>query len=521
MSRGRRIRRKTHRSSGIWKKLLLWSVAGLVVLAAAGVAGTYLYVKSYLKSDSFLSMLRQSAIDDMNVTTAEIEPLEWDGSGIRCGRVTMAGNEFLGSLSAKSIETEFSRWDLLKRSFVITSANIAELQLHLLPVPFRFREKPEEEKTWVEKNILPESFRLDQGSIDSFSVSYGLPDDLYALKGSRVACTHDAASSQYRFDLRGGALTLPFSFCPGFSLMSGTVQFNHASRRIGVPSCRLSAEDGGYLDIKGDWDGKTSSWNSSIVVSDIPASSVLKGDWKKRVSGVLKGSVELHGGSAGVVHAAGLARLHDGMLTGLPVLDRLARFCDTARFRQLALHKASAQFKYGAEGWRISDIVMESEQLVRVEGWLEIGVGQKLNGRLQIGLRADGVWSSLPGFADVFSAVHEGGQNGFLWANVNIGGTLDEPTEDLSARLLTAAGSRVLESVGSGKLDVVTDVAARLLRSSVSGGGDAASGKENKEGGLPVPSVDKGVEAVLPGVQDAAGKGLKTGRDLMNGLMNL
>lgn len=82
-------------------------------------------------------MLEQSAVDDMNVETARIDPLDWDGSGIRCGGVTMEGHEFLTSLQARNIETEFSRWELLKRAFVITSVNIAELKLRLAPVPFR------------------------------------------------------------------------------------------------------------------------------------------------------------------------------------------------------------------------------------------------------------------------------------------------------------------------------------------------------------------------------------------------
>ena len=82
----------------------MWGVLGAAVLAVAGVTGSYLYVRSYLKSDSFLSMLRQSAIDDMNVDDARIEPLEWDGSGIRCGGVTMQGHEFLTSLQARSID---------------------------------------------------------------------------------------------------------------------------------------------------------------------------------------------------------------------------------------------------------------------------------------------------------------------------------------------------------------------------------------------------------------------------------
>ena len=133
MPRVRRIRRKKPRAGSVWKKLLLWGVLGMLVLAAAAVAGSYLYVRAYLKSDGFLAMLEQSAVDDMNVETARIDPLDWDGSGIRCGGVTMEGHEFLTSLQARNIETEFSRWELLKRAFVITSVNIEELKLQLAP----------------------------------------------------------------------------------------------------------------------------------------------------------------------------------------------------------------------------------------------------------------------------------------------------------------------------------------------------------------------------------------------------
>ena len=323
MPRVRRIRRKKPRAGSVWKKLLLWGVLGMLVLAAAAVAGSYLYVRAYLKSDGFLAMLEQSAVDDMNVETARIDPLDWDGSGIRCGGVTMEGHEFLTSLQARNIETEFSRWELLKRAFVITSVNIAELKLQLAPVPFRFREKPEGARSWAEENILPDTFRLEKGSIDSLSVSYGEAGRPYVLDGTRVESAYDAGSSQYRFEMQGGRLLLPFKGCPEFSLMSGTAQFNHASRRVNVPSCRLTTAAGGYLDIKGDWDGSSSSWTANMVVNGVPASSVLEGHWKKHVQGSVSGGIDLRGGRDGVTHVAGLARLQGGMLTGLPVLDRL------------------------------------------------------------------------------------------------------------------------------------------------------------------------------------------------------
>ena len=99
------------------------------------------------------------------------------------------------SLQARNIETEFSRWELLKRAFVITSVNIAELKLHLAPVSFRFREKPEGPRSWAEENILPDTCRLEKGSIDSLSVSYGEAGRLYVLDGARVESAYDAGSN--------------------------------------------------------------------------------------------------------------------------------------------------------------------------------------------------------------------------------------------------------------------------------------------------------------------------------------
>ena len=119
--------------------------------------------------------------------------------------------------------------------------------------------------------------------------------------------------------------------------MSGTVQFNHSSGRLNIPTCRLTTGAGGYLDIKGDWDKMSSSWTANVVINSIPASSILADDWKKHVQGEVSGGVDLRGEQGRLTHVAGLVRLQNGMLSGLPVLDRLALFCDSSRFRQLAL----------------------------------------------------------------------------------------------------------------------------------------------------------------------------------------
>ena len=205
-------------------------------------------------------------------------------------------------------------------------------------------------------------------------------------------------------------------------------------------------------------------------------------------------------------------------IIGLPVLDRLALFCGSSRFRNLPLHEASAQFTYQESAWHISNILVESENLVRVEGWLEIGKGGALTGRLQVGLRADGLWKALPGFSDVFSVSRQGAGGNLAWANVNIGGTLDNPSEDLSARLIKAAGNRLTE-IGMGKAAEVADVAARLLNRGTEKNG-AGDGAEHNGRKFRIPAADEVPAPVVPQLQDAAEKGLKTGNDLMNELMN-
>ena len=87
-------------------------------------------------------------------------------------------------------------------------------------------------------------------------------------------------------------------------------------RRVNIPSCRLTTDAGGYLDIKGDWDGSSSSWTANVVVNGVPVSSILEDHWRKHVHGSVSGGIDLRGGRDGVTHVAGLARLQGGMLTG-------------------------------------------------------------------------------------------------------------------------------------------------------------------------------------------------------------
>ncbi len=516
MARSRRIRRRTANSQGIWKKVFLWSIGGIVVLIIGGVFGAISYVKSYLKSQEFSDSMRQMAIDDLNVDDATLAPIVWDGSGIACDNVSMAGSEFLSGLKMDKMEAEFDRWGLLSREFVMNSFNIQSLNVKLAPVPFRGRDVAREE-TWMMKNVMPKSFHVEQGRIHSLTVSYG-DDSPYILENSSAEARYHIGSNQYEINLKGGKVKLPFSLVSDLDLVGASIQFNHASQRVNITNCRILPKNKGDLDVLGEWDGNSKNWTSSVVVNNVPLDSLLKEDWKQRIQGNLNGSVNLSGHNTELGHVNGLIRVSNGLVTGLPVLDRLAQFCDTSDFRRMPLQKATARFERRNDGaWHFSDIVLESENLMRVIGWVEVSKENELSGRLSIGLRMHGPWATLFGFNDVFSASNDG-QDGLMWANVNLAGTLDKPEEDLSARLLKAAGSRVLNA-GSQLLggsvsgiNDVSDVASRLFgkmsRQDPDEKNEKDASKKEEKNSAPSP-LDDAVETI------------KDGSNLMRNLLNL
>ena len=94
-----------------------------------------------------------------------------------------------------------------------------------------------------------------------------------------------------------------------------------------------------------------------------------------------------------------------------------------------------------------------SEGLMRLEGELTV-VGREVNGRFSLGI-TPGTLARIPGAE---SKVFQPGRDGLLWSPVIVRGTLDEPKEDVSKRLIAAAGERMFE--------LIPETGLRILRHS-------------------------------------------------------
>jgi hypothetical protein len=132
----------------------------------------------------------------------------------------------------------------------------------------------------------------------------------------------------------------------------------------------------------------------------------------------------------------------------------------------------------------LTNLVLASEGLVRVEGNLFIR-NRELDGSFRLGLAA-GTLANIPGAE---THVFAPGERGLLWTTLRITGTLDDPKEDLTDRLMAAAGMRMF--------DVIPETGEKVIKFSRSLLGDTP-GKVIEAGGQ---VIDKGVEALDKGVK--------------------
>ena len=100
----------------------------------------------------------------------------------------------------------------------------------------------------------------------------------------------------------------------------------------------------------------------------------------------------------------------------------------------------SSDWRWRDGTWYFSNLVLASEGLIRLEGSLSLR-GRDLDGTFRLGL-PPGTLSRIPGAETV---VFLPGERGLLWTNLRVTGTLDKPREDLTERLIAAAGARMFE----------------------------------------------------------------------------
>lgn len=444
MSRRSRRRGTSQAGGAAW---LTRVAIGLLVLLIAGAAVFYALVRSYLHSEGFRRLLSEKTSSAAKVT-GQFTPFRWEGLAVETDTFQATGEGVIRDLRVDGLHTEIGLGGLRRGVWEIRDTRMRRVVVSLnaagdgVPTAVAEASKPRKvDSGSTEKSTvwLPRELELQGLELEQVDLSGLLDEGPLSVSGMRVLVKPDGGRMSYRAEVSGGTLRLPCEHMPPVMLDQARLRCQDGA----VFLTHLSAEawKDGRLEASGEWDRESRGFSAEGGISGVKCEEILSETWARRLIGDLSTDFSADNHSGKPV-AAGHLVLRNGTLTALPVLDMLAAYADTRRFRVMALSDARADWRWEKDLIEISNIVIASEGLARLEGGLIIR-GEQLDGALRLGL-LPGTLANIPGAeTDVFTP----GERGLLWAPLHLTGTLDKPREDLSDRLISAAGLRMLETL--------------------------------------------------------------------------
>jgi hypothetical protein len=476
-------RRSRRRGTGGGQGWLGKAALGLIVAGVLVAAILYARVRSYLHSDGFRQFLSVKASQAANVD-GRFTPFRWDGLAVDTSAFEATGEGLIKDLRVEGLHTEVGVGGLRRGVWEIRGSRVQRLEVSVdarnrgLPTAPRVATKappPPRAKGW-----LPREVELQGMEVGELVVKALLDPGPASVTGMKLRVEPAAKKDAFRVEVADGTIRLPFGLVPELRLDRARLRYQDG--QVFLNSANASAWKDGRLAASGEWDAACGRYALEGDVAGVKCEDLCNEDWSKRFIGDLESDFTLdnHGGAP---VARGRLTVRNGTLTALPVLDTLAAYADTRRFRVLSLSEAHTDWRWKNGEILLSNLVLASEGLVRLEGNLVIR-GKALDGTFRLGL-APGTLATIPGAeTDVFVA----GERGLVWAPLSITGTLDDPKEDITDRLIAAAGLRMF--------DVLPETGEKVIKFSRSVLGDS-----------PYKAVDKGVKIIEAGAGVVEGVG--------------
>lgn len=444
-------------------RLITWTCAGLLVLGVCAILGGRAWLYSHLRSGDFRQTLNTSIGRTLHAR-AEFSPLNFAGFTAHSDGFSADGKSgaAFGKMRADQVRAEFDWRGLFERKLRIEELSVQRFEVHLgeqAPAAI----EPDPGPRDPSRGTLPSrkkswEIELRRALVRETRLSWG---DAEVPRGefSGSTLTVTPSGSGWRIEAQGGRLAQ--TGWPVLALDSARLRWQEPSLFI---SDAVLRNGDGRVTVAGEVEFGRAA-DLQIEWSAVEVTPLLAGDWKLRLFGVASGSAKLFaplGSERGKpMRIEGTLRLANGRLEALPVLNQIAAFTRTQRFRQMPLTNASVKFE--REGSRLSarDLVLESAGLMRVEGSFHI-TDRQIDGAFQVGVTPASLqW--LPGTQErVFTVARDG----YLWTPMRLTGPVEAPVEDLSARLAVAVGEELFHG-GEGVLQdaeqKVNDAARSVL----------------------------------------------------------
>jgi len=408
-----------------------------LILVSAAVMVLLALLMSWLEGEKFRSMVEQKTTDKLHAK-AELAPVHWAWTALTSGSLRAFGSAetAVKSIESSGVRARLRPSALFQGSIVVEEIALERTVIHLGTVT---AVKSEVVPVVVEKGDtlpkwLPVQFVVERIHSATADVLIEQPNGgSFDILGTSLDSVPEG--EQIRFEAHGGRLVS--ERFPDLKISIETIRCRLSGEGLDLTGADLSFPGGGTLRLEGNFPSNGTEarlkghWENVNLVALMPA---LEG----KVVGTLKGQGEAAWGRDGIKSITGNVNAHDVTSDKVPALDRLALLTGMDQFRHLPLQEAHATFSGTSERTVWSNVVLESKGLLKLTGDAEVSREGSLRGTFQVGITKR-IIDMIP-FAGQILSVNE--HDGYLWTPMIVGGSLSNPTEDLSPRLATALVTR-------------------------------------------------------------------------------
>ena len=423
----------------------------LIVLGVVVSIGLYIAVRGYMHSDGFRLFLSEKVSQAAKVD-GEFTPFRWDGLAASTSAFEATGPGLVKAIRLDELRTEIGVGGLSRGVWEIRGSRVQRVEVSLDATaegraeapPVEIVSPPVETRSEKKPGWLPTEVELQGLDVGEVVVRAVLNQGLAVAEGMRVRVEPAGGQQAYRAEVADGTIRLPFDLVPLLRLERAKLRYQ--DRLVFLNSIKARAWENGLLEASGEWDAAAKRYSLEGDVSGVKCEEVFSEDWSKRFTGKLGSDFTLDNLSGEMV-----AR---GRLACATARSRRCR-CST-RSRPMRTPAVSGCFhsarrtRTGAGRRAKSGSRIWCSRARDWSGWRAHSSirGEALDGNFRLGL-APGTLATIPGAeTDVFLP----GERGLVWAPLRITGTLDDPKEDLTDRLIDAAGhADVRHDPGNGR----------------------------------------------------------------------
>jgi hypothetical protein len=412
--------------------VLILAVAIAIFLVIGFASGVAVFLSPllthYVERDAFRTAMEQETAKGLHfprvryapirrtsAVTAQSESLEADN-----------GEKAMKSLVAHGIAAKFDPWGIFLRQWRFDSVHVesgdVEIQIYEAH-PEAVRPKP-----WF-AIFLPNRVYLTKIQSEQANITWRLRGERAGFFGTQLLITPNGRDFEYL--ATGGRLKMvPI---PDLELRRTHLLITKTLLTLYDLDLASDSNSDESIHAKGHAGlGQDKSIDVKATFKSVPIRQWLPAEWKGRFDGSAFGDLHYTGKDSKLESSSGEGslRIRNGRIDDLPFLEKLAELSHKKTFERLDLNECSLGFAWRYPEIEIKDIAIEEKEKFRIEG--EISIKRRLlRGTIRLGLSREYLeW--LPNPEEVFSRR----SSGYLWTDVHLSGTIDEPEQDLSQRIV-------------------------------------------------------------------------------------